>query len=165
MNISEILRSQYEAAFETLAKCIEHSPDSIWSGLVGNHRFDQSAFHALFFADLYLGEGIDEVKVQEFHQQHSEFEGYEELESKKPTNEYSKTFVNQYLDFCREKMNSAMRDSNEGVFARKASFPWLEMSRGELHVYNIRHLQHHAAQLVLRSRLDSDVDINWERAG
>jgi hypothetical protein len=35
----------------------------------------------------------------------------------------------------------------------------LQFSRGELHVCNFRHLQHHAAQLSLRLRSDAGVEI------
>jgi uncharacterized damage-inducible protein DinB len=28
-----------------------------------------------------------------------------------------------------------------------SGFEWIKFSRGELHLYNIRHLQHHAGQL------------------
>ena len=38
-------------------------------------------------------------------------------------------------------------------------------TRAELHLYNIRHIQHHAAQLILRLRLDTDVDIPWVGRG
>jgi len=38
-------------------------------------------------------------------------------------------------------------------------------SRAELHIYNIRHIQHYAAQLSLRLRLDTEVDIPWVSHG
>ena len=37
--------------------------------------------------------------------------------------------------------------------------------RAELHVYSIRHIQHHAAQLSLRLRLDAGVAIPWIGVG
>jgi hypothetical protein len=39
------------------------------------------------------------------------------------------------------------------------------MSRAELYVYNLRHIQHHAAQLSLRLRLDHGVNIAWVGSG
>jgi len=35
------------------------------------------------------------------------------------------------------------------------------LTRAKLHVVNIRHIQHHAAQLSLRLRLDHQEDIPW----
>ena len=42
---------------------------------------------------------------------------------------------------------------------------WVKLSRTELHVYNIRHLQHHAAQMILRLRLDHAIDFPWHKSG
>jgi hypothetical protein len=39
------------------------------------------------------------------------------------------------------------------------------ISRAELHVYNLRHIQHHAAQLSLRLRLDAQQEIPWIGSG
>jgi hypothetical protein len=44
-------------------------------------------------------------------------------------------------------------------------FDWLSLERAELHVYNIRHIQHHAAQLSLRLRLDTGDGIPWVGSG
>jgi len=40
------------------------------------------------------------------------------------------------------------------VLAGQSGFHRRKCSGAELHVYNIRHVQHHAAQLSLRLRLD-----------
>jgi hypothetical protein len=47
------------------------------------------------------------------------------------------------------------------VLAGPSGFRRRKCSRAELHVYNVRHIQHHAAQLILRLRLDTDVDVPW----
>ena len=39
------------------------------------------------------------------------------------------------------------------------------ISLAELYVFIIRHVQHHAAQLILRLRLDADLDVPWIGAG
>jgi len=158
--------SQYKAALQTLENCIELCPEEQWAGKVANRPFSQSAFHALFFADVYLGKNLDELKDQVFHKQHSpEFDGYEELESKAPENTYTKEFVKRYLDFCRDKVESVVGDETEESLKSESEIPWQEISRAELHTYNIRHIQHHAAQLIMRLRLDTPVDIGWVRAG
>jgi hypothetical protein len=43
--------------------------------------------------------------------------------------------------------------------------PRRHLPRAELHVYNIRHIQHHSAQLIMRLRLDCDVDVPWISSG
>ncbi len=161
-----LLISQYEAAFETLRHCIDQCPDAQWNGPLANHTFNESAFHALFFADVYLGQNLDALKTQEFHREHaSVFGDYEELESREPVNTYPKPFVSAYLEHCRQLARQVLRRETAESLRAKADFPWHKFSRGELHVYNIRHLQHHAAQLIMRLRLDTNVDIPWVKCG
>ena len=160
-----IITSQYLAAFQTLEHCIDACPEEQWTGKVANHSFSRSAFHALFFADLYLGDSIQEMKVQPFHQENSQYFGdYEELQATTPTNTYEKGFVGNYLNFCQSKTTSVLGRETEATLKKQSDIPWQEISRGELHIYNIRHIQHHAAQLIMRLRLDTPIDIGWVKS-
>ena len=47
----------------------------------------------------------------------------------------------------------------------RKGFEWCRFSRGELHLYNIRHIQHHAAQLSMRLRLDAKAQVPWVGTG
>jgi len=42
---------------------------------------------------------------------------------------------------------------------------WLPFPRVEVHIYNVRHIQHHAAQLILRLRRDHKQGIPWFKSG
>ena len=164
--INQLLIAQYEAAFLTLKNCLDACPIEIWNGPVVNHSFNQSLFHALFFADVYLGEHVDELEQQDFHRENVDtFAGYEEWEDRKPENSYSKSFLNAYLEHDLEKMRRTVGSQGETELQSKVSFHWLDLTRAELHVYNIRHLQHHAAQLIMRLRLHTDVNIGWQKSG
>jgi uncharacterized damage-inducible protein DinB len=44
----------------------------------------------------------------------------------------------------------------------KSGFDWLPTNRMELHLYNIRHIQHHTGQLVERLRQNGVKGIRWE---
>lgn len=73
--------------------------------------------------------------------------------------------IEAYLSFCRGKAVAAMvAETEESLRAPARSFR-RNFSRAELHVYNIRHIQHHAAQLIVRLRLDTTVDIPWISTG
>lgn len=158
--------SQYRAALQTLENCIDECPDEQWAGNVANRSFSQSAFHTVFFGDVYLGKNLDELREQDFHKQHAdEFRDYEELERKIPENFYSKEFVKKYLEFCRQKAETVVNGQTEDDFMEIADFSWQEITRSELHTYNIRHIQHHAAQLIMRLRLDTNIDIGWVKKG
>lgn len=161
-----LIIAQYEAALRTLYNCIENCPDSIWNGPAVNHTFNQSAFHTLFFADVYTGKNLEALKQQDFHLEHVEiFADYEELEDRKPQASYEKPFILAYAEHFLNKMRKVVASESEQTLNSKADFRWLDLSRAELHVYNIRHLQHHAAQLIMRLRLDTDIDIGWQKTG
>ena len=46
-----------------------------------------------------------------------------------------------------------------------SGFERRDFSRAELHAMNIRHVQHHAAALGLRLKLDLSVDLPWFGSG
>jgi hypothetical protein len=162
----QLVGHQFEAALCTLNACIDRCPDAIWNSRVGNHRFCQVAFHALFYADYYLGPNEASFRDQPYHRDHPQlFRDYEEFEDREPQLLYDKPSIRSYLDHCRKKSAQAIAAETADSLAARADFPRRTFSRAELHVYNIRHLQHHAAQLSLRLRLDAQVDIPWIRSG
>ncbi|MFI4861403.1 MAG: hypothetical protein ACIAXF_12065 [Phycisphaerales bacterium JB063] len=157
-----LLADQYDAVFCMLGACIDRCPDESWDAPVANLRFCQVVFHTLFFTDVYLGENLVELRGQDFHQEHAEaFADYEELEHKVQEAMYTRPFIRAYLTHCREKMARVIDGETEASLKKLPGFDWLEFSRAEVHVYNIRHIHHHAAQLGLRLRLDHAVEIPW----
>ena len=48
--------------------------------------------------------------------------------------------------------------------ATESGFSWYRMSKLEHQFVNIRHIQHHAAQLIDRVRSVADVGIRWVAA-
>ena len=162
----QLISNQYEAAFCTLGECVKRCPDEIWQRSVVNNPFSQSVFHTLFFADLYLGTNVEEQPTQPFHQEHaSVFDDYEQIEDRVPVATYSKEFIRKYLVHCRSKAIETLNRENENDLSQPVLFPWLETSRAEVHVYNIRHIQHHAAQLIAKLRSEVDEDMPWVKSG
>lgn len=162
----QALHGQVEAALCTLRNCVAKCPDELWHAHVAKLEFNQAAFHALFFADLYLGESVEALRSQDFHRQHAaDFADYEELEDRVQQNTYSRGFLNAYIEHCRTKTAQVAHAETEASLAAHCNFPWLKITRLELYPYMARHLQHHAAQLSLRLRLDADQLIGWVRTG
>ena len=162
----QLLVDQFEAALCTLNACVDRCPDAMWNAPVGNLAFCQAAFHAVFYADLYLGHNEEEVRRQPFHLAHEQvFRDYEELEKRRQQLFYDRPFIQSYVEHCRDKARAAVTAETEASLAGPSGFPWLKFPRGELYVYNIRHIQHHAAQLSLRLRLDAAEQIPWFGSG
>jgi hypothetical protein len=162
--LKELLVHQYEASLCMLNLAIDRCPVASWDEYVAHWKFCQSAFHVVFFADVYLqpSDDIDALKRQPFHLEHAaEFRDYEELEDREQVLLYDKKFVQSYLQLVRRKATATIAAESAEVLSGPSGFRRRKCTRAELHVYNIRHIQHHAAQLILRLRLDADADIPW----
>ncbi len=161
-----LVAMQFEAALGTLNRCIEDCPQEVWDQPIANIAFCQAAFHTLFFADCYLGLNTEELKQQDFHHENPDiFRDYEEMEDRKQQNMYDRESMLKYAAFCHKKALQVIAAETEETLNTPCGFYWLKISRAELYLYNIRHIQHHAAQLIMRLRLDTEVDISWFKSG
>lgn len=144
--------------------CVARCPEGSWNAPVAKWKFCQAAFHAAMFTDLYLQptDNLEAFKRQPFHVEHqADFCDYEELEDRPLVSLYEKPFVLDYLQHVRQKAQETIARESAQALEGPSGFHWRKCSRAELHVYNIRHVQHHAAQLGLRLRLDAGLDIPW----
>ena len=164
--VKKLLANQFEAALCTLGLCIDRCPDAAWDGKVGNLVFCQVAFHTLFYTDFYLGADEASFRRQPFHRANGDFfRDYEEFEDRAPVLRYERPAVKAYLNHCRNKATDVIAAETTSSLEAPCGFPRRNMSRSELHVYNMRHVQHHAAQLSLRLRLDHGESIPWVGSG
>ncbi len=164
--LRELLRNQFEAALCTLNLCLEECPDELWQEPVGNEPFSRVVFHTIFFADLYLSADEASFRQQPFHAENADLFGdYEQLQWRVPVCTYERAPLQKYLTFCREKTVAVVSAETDESLAAPCRFPRREFSRAELHVYSMRHIQHHAAQLSLRLRLSADAGIPWVESG
>ena len=62
---------------------------------------------------------------------------------------------------CRKKAADVIASETADSLRGDSGFDRRDFCRAELHVYNIRHIQHHSAQLILRLRTQAGVDIPW----
>jgi hypothetical protein len=160
--VKRLLTNQFEASLSTIGHCVARCPDDVWNARVAKYPFCQVAFHTLFYADFYLGADAESLRQQPFHRANPTLFGdYEQLEDREPESLYERPAIMTYLAFCRQKATDTIAAETDETMEAPAKFARRKFSRAELHVYNIRHIQHHAAQMILRLRLDSDVDIPW----
>jgi len=100
-----------------------------------------------------LGEARDTLplKEQDFHRENQAiFKDYEKLEYKQATETYEKSFCLAYYHHCFCKVQDAMEAETESTLDAPSGISFKKFSPAELLVVNIRHIQHHAAQLGLR---------------
>ena len=161
MDVKEIIKSQYRATLAILGDAIEKCPDVLWDQPDTTQQVWHIAYHALYFTHLYL-----QVRGEDFVPWAKHRETYEFFESPpwapdellKFDEPYTKVELLEYLALCQttveEKVDAADLDGESG-------FPWLPMSKLELQLYNIRHLQHHTGQLDDRLRVNAGIGIQW----
>lgn len=74
-----------------------------------------------------------------------------------PERVYTKEELHAYLEHGRETCRQTLALMTEERARQRCGFEWLELTVAESHLYTMRHVQHHAAQLnlILRQNLDS----------
>ena len=164
-----ILTGQFQASLSMLNQCVRTCPPAHWDGMIANQPFRTIAYHTLFFVDFYLSPGEDAFTLRDLHQR-----GGDERFNNAPIIGLPKGDTVGYVEMCRAKlletMSSETAASLAGPSGFSAWFSGLAMSRGELHVYNIRHVQHHAGQMSaylrrLDAGLKNDPALRWVRTG
>jgi len=74
-----------------------------------------------------------------------------------PERVYAKEELLSYLNHCRKKCGNVLESLTDEKANSLCKFTWLELSFAELLLDNMRHVQHHTAQLnlILRQKTDS----------
>jgi hypothetical protein len=160
-----VLKSQYHAALAMLGEAIQQCPDKVWSSADHVNAFWQVAYHTLFFTHLYLQPDEATFRPWKHHQvsvQHPDgIAGLPDPNSPLPLipEPYTKAQVWEYWQFCDRMVDNAV-DSLD-LENSQSGFSWYRMSKLEHQLVNLRHIQHHAAQLADRLRYAANVGIRW----
>jgi len=162
--IKQILINQYEAALAMLNRCIAACPPEHWDAKIGNGPFRWVVYHTLFFTDLYLSPSNEAFELRELHLRVGD-----EREDRACLG-LERDEALEYITICREKILVALATETPESLAGPSGFSWYPISRGELHVNNIRHLQHHTGQLSaylrkVNATLADHKALPWIRSG
>jgi hypothetical protein len=139
--VKQILTAQFEAALAMMDQCVRACPLEHWEGKIANDSFRQVAYHTLFFVDLYLSPTEQAFTLRDIHHR-----GGDERRPIRSAG-LSKDDTIDYLTICRHKMNDTLAAESRESLEGPSGFSYRRVSRGELHLLNIRHVQHHAGQM------------------
>lgn len=146
-----VIRSQFLASLEMLKKAVENCPVELWNDPNDKNCFWQVAYHTLFYTHLYL-----QTKHEQFHAWEKHHKGWERFSAGETG--YSQAEILEYLLICqgmvREK--TAVLD-----LEAESGFHWLPFNKLELQIYNIRHIQQHAGELMERLGARAQIDVDW----
>jgi hypothetical protein len=146
---------QFGAAIDMLENAMHACPPALWRR-EGKPEVWYLVFHTLFWLDLYLSDSLGTFAPP------APFT-LDELdeESLPPKEAYTKEELQSYLDYGREKLRTLIENLTETRAAERCGFQWVECTVGELLLYNMRHVQHGAAQLNLILRQETDSAPHW----
>ena len=144
--------NQFGAAVDMLENSIAACPDEVWDdGTRDFWSYWYMVSHALFWLDFHLSGATENFAPPEPF-------GLEELNPAGVIpRTYSKDELQKYLQYCREKLRAVINDLTEESANRTQKFGANDLDLVEVLLQNMRHVQHHTAQLnlILRQKTDS----------
>lgn len=150
--LKTILWQQFGAAIDMLDNAVTACPEDLWHDRSRVPEYWYLVYHTAFFLDMYLSESADGFSPP------APFT-LDELDpaGRLPERPYTKDELQRYLEHGREKCRAAIGALTEDAARRRCGFERLDLTGAELLLYNMRHVQHHAAQLnlILRQTIDS----------
>jgi hypothetical protein len=153
--LKEAIWNQFGAGMDMLENAIIACPDKLWDT---ERKFWYNAFHCLFYLDYYLTPDPKNFSPPAPFTE-------SEFEDKLPGRVYSKEELLFYLQSNREKCRKLI----SGLTEESAKRRWRNLSGSmdysvlEILLYNMRHVQHHAAQLNLLLRQGINHAPAWVR--
>ena len=162
--VRTVIAGQYGAALKMLLDALDRAGPDAWLAPVGRFPFWHVGYHVLFVTDLYLSPDESAFRRQPFHR-----EDYDELGT--PAGAPDKVVVTDqpydpptlvaYADTCRAKAKQSLESESDATLAGPSGFSRLRFTRLELHLYNIRHVQHHVGQLTAALRRSGGDVVRW----
>jgi hypothetical protein len=159
--VKTILTGQFEASLCMLKECIQKCPQEHWEDKIANDTFRQVAYHTLFWTDLYLSANEAAFQLRDVHQR-----GGDDRSDSGPSVGLDRDEALGYVAFCRAKGLEVLTAETAESLQGPSGFSWLALPRAELHLYNIRHIQHHTGQLsAFLRRIVHDGERWWVKTG
>lgn len=151
---NEMLWCQFKIAIDSFGKALSDCPDEWWEKHLWKDQPDQwvaagfSAFwylcyHTLFWLDLYLG------GAEEGFRPPPPFDLVEMEANEVLPRIYTRAELIGYLETCRHKCQETIEAMTSEQANHRCQFAWGTLPFAELQLYNMRHVQEHAAQLHL----------------
>lgn len=143
---------QFGAAIDMLDNAVRACPDPLWRDRLWDSQperpeyaqFWYIVYHTIFWLDLYLSGSVERFAPPPPFT-------LDELDpaGRLPPRPYSRDELQTYLDHARKKCRMTIEALTDEEAGRRCKFSWGEVSFVELLLYNMRHVQEHAAQLSL----------------
>jgi hypothetical protein len=150
--INKYIWAQFGASIDMLENAINLCPLNVWNQNKEFADFWYLAYHTLFWLDFYLTKSPEDfTPFQNFGNTELDPEGI------LPAKVFSKAELLAYVKHCRSKCKTTIENLSEQSVNENYKFGSINFTFFELILYNMRHVQHHTAQLnlILRQQIDS----------
>ena len=148
----EMLWRQFGAAIDDFGNALRDCPDELWEKRLWEDQPDQwvatgfstywyLCYHTLFWLDLYL------TGAEEGFAPPAPFDLVEMDSGEALPRTYTRRELLGYLEHCRRRCQETIGALSNEQADHLCRFPWGELPFAELLLYNLRHVQEHAAQL------------------
>jgi hypothetical protein len=161
MDIKNAIQSQYLAALGMLEQAVVKCPEPVWNAAEDRNKFWHAAYHALFYTHLYLQDTEKDFRPWAKHRDEYQFMGqvpWPPHAAPKIEAPYSREELMEYLATVKEQVQARVPKLD---LEAASGFEWLPFGKLELQFYNIRHLQHHTAELYERLGARAGIDLDW----
>jgi len=154
--MKKLVWQQFGAAIDMLERAITACPGPLWGDRTRQPEVWYLAFHTLFWLDLYLsGPAEGFAPPAPFTRVELDPAGI------LPDRVYTKEELLTYLAHGRRKCRETIAGMTAARATERHAYAWGEASMAELLLYNMRHVQHHAAQIYLILRQTTDSAPGW----
>jgi hypothetical protein len=166
MNLTAILESQYLAAIKALRHTTDQCPAEFWTDATSGVPFWRATYHALWFTVFYAdNDARTDYAPWDGHIDEYQFINPLPWDNNRPPKQGEPVSQQQMQSHYDQAIVAVKRllptiDPDE-----PSPFDWLPFTRMEVQLYNIRHIQHHAAVLSHRLRHHAQVNVAWVKMG
>ncbi|MEE1962438.1 DinB family protein [Allomuricauda taeanensis] len=152
-SLKEDIWRQFGASIDMLENAIKLCPSDLWDS---EKNFWYITYHCLFWLDYYLTPKPSDFSPPAPYTL-SEFDP----SGTKPDRTYSKKEMLSYLSYSRKKCLGLISSLTEDIASSRWINDYKNYSVFEILLYNMRHVQHHTAQLNLILRQEIDNAPQW----
>jgi hypothetical protein len=161
--ITDILASQYKASLGMLRHALDKVPEEQWNIEDYNNPNWQIAYHVLWATKFYLGANPESYIPFE-----NAIEGAQSLGGTQDWENpdegvivegfHTKEELLSFMNIIENNLQSAIEAF---PLTNNSGFEWYPYSRLEFHLNNIRHIQHHTAQIIERLKAKGITGFPW----
>jgi hypothetical protein len=154
--IKTALWKHFGASLDMLEQAITACPEDVWGKEFASSEFWYITYHTLFFLDLYLSPSLEGFTPP------SPF-GLSELdpEGTFPERVYTKQELLEYLHHSRQNAKQHIADLTEEKAQQLCVYGNNKGNVFDMLLDNMRHVQHHTAQLYLLLRQKTNHAPQW----